>query len=326
MSNSSAVSEWNISGMAASGILGLAFLVGAPGNLLVIWTIVQHVKLRSFTVALILHLAVADLLVVITLPFWIYSMAQSWIFGPVACKAVVYVVCSCMYASVFLITAMSVERYVAIRYPFSLMNQKRTAILVKALAGIWALAFLFAIPSVITYHVDMMDGIPQCLFRTYSSLSQEVVCFLLEIVIGFIIPYLVLGICYRQVASYLRQMNLQQKCKSSTVIICIVVAFAICWFPYHLNNTIHLFNNPDVNEPDESFYHALSLISGALVFINSSLNPVLYTFVARRFQGSLMKSNLVKLFKDIASTYAKSPESTDLATIPNILHNEQTRM
>lgn len=315
MNNSSTVSEWNVSGMAASGILGLAFLLGAPGNLLVMWTIVQHVKLRSFTVVLIFHLAVADLLVVITLPFWIYSLAQSWIFGPVACKAVVYVVCSCMYSSVFLLTAMSVERYVAIRYPFSLMSQKRTVILVKLLAGIWVLGFLFAIPSIITYHVDMMDGIPQCLFRTYSSLSQEVVCLLLETVVNFVIPFLVLGICYCQVASHLHQMNLQQKCKSSTVIICIVVAFVICWFPYHLTNIIHLFNNPDVKEPDESIYHMFSLISGALAFINSSLNPVLYTFVARRFQGSLMKSNLVKLFQDIATTHTKSPESTNLAII-----------
>ncbi|KAK9542552.1 hypothetical protein VZT92_000404 [Zoarces viviparus] len=73
-------------------ILGLSFLVGAPGNLLVIWTILRHVKQRSHTVVLILHLAVADLLVLITLPLWIYSLVHTWVFGEALCKALVYIV------------------------------------------------------------------------------------------------------------------------------------------------------------------------------------------------------------------------------------------
>ncbi|CAB1450213.1 unnamed protein product [Pleuronectes platessa] len=80
---------------AACVILGLSFLVGAPGNLLVIWTILRHIKQRSHTVVLILHLAVADLLVLITLPLWIYSLAHSWVFGEASCKAIVFVITAC---------------------------------------------------------------------------------------------------------------------------------------------------------------------------------------------------------------------------------------
>lgn len=78
--------------VVACVILGLSFLVGVPGNLLVIWTILRHVQQRSHTVVLILHLAAADLLVLITLPLWIYSLAHSWVFGEASCKAMVYVI------------------------------------------------------------------------------------------------------------------------------------------------------------------------------------------------------------------------------------------
>lgn len=75
--------EFDGSTAVACVILGLSFLVGAPGNVLVIWTILRHVKQRSHTVVIILHLAVADLLVLITLPLWIYSLVHTWVFGAV---------------------------------------------------------------------------------------------------------------------------------------------------------------------------------------------------------------------------------------------------
>lgn len=136
--------------VVACVILGLSFLVGVPGNLLVIWTILRHVQQRSHTVVLILHLAAADLLVLITLPLWIYSLAHSWVFGEASCKAMVYVINTCMYSSVFLITLMSVERFLVIRYPFKMLRWKTKAIMDNALVAIWALAFLLGISSILT--------------------------------------------------------------------------------------------------------------------------------------------------------------------------------
>lgn len=105
-------------------ILGLSFIIGVPGNLLVIWTILRHVKQRSHTVVLILHLAAADLLVLITLPLWIYSLVQSWVLGKTLCQAVVYIVNVCMFSSIFFVTVMGVERFVAVCHPYVMMRWK----------------------------------------------------------------------------------------------------------------------------------------------------------------------------------------------------------
>lgn len=63
--------------IAVCTILSLAFIVGFPGNAFVVWTICERMKQRSPTVVLILNLAIADLLVLVTLPIWIYSIAHT---------------------------------------------------------------------------------------------------------------------------------------------------------------------------------------------------------------------------------------------------------
>lgn len=226
--------------LAACVILGVCFVVGAPGNLLVIWTILKHVKKRSHTVLVILHLAIADLLVLVTLPLWIYSLACSWVFSKVVCKAMVYIINACMYASVFLITIMSVERFLAVRYPFALAGWKRKKALSKVLLVVWVASFLLSIPVIVTQELGGDPGHEQCLFREYESDAQEAVLLILESLLGFVIPFSILVVCYGCLFSRIAQMNLRSKKKSTVLIASVVVLFALCWIPHHVGNLMSL--------------------------------------------------------------------------------------
>ncbi|XP_030582010.1 leukotriene B4 receptor 1 [Archocentrus centrarchus] len=289
-------------------ILGLSFLVGAPGNLLVIWTILRHVKKRSHTVVIILHLAVADLLVLITLPLWIYSLAHSWIFGEASCKAMVFMINACMYSSVFLITLMSVERFVAVRYPFASAHWKRKQALNKVLLALWTAAFLFSIPVIPTQVVGEHLGEEHCLYRLYTSMAQELVCVLLETLVGYIIPFSILVICYGCLCSRITRMTLKSKRKSTILIASVVVAFGICWTPHHIGNILSLIilaidnSFKEVAEHLENVRSTMAFIAGALVFISSTVNPILYMFAARSFRSSLRDTGIQKLFRHISST------------------------
>ncbi|XP_029934722.1 leukotriene B4 receptor 1 [Myripristis murdjan] len=289
-------------------ILGLSFLVGAPGNLLVIWTILRHVKKRSHTVVLILHLAAADLLVLITLPLWIYSLAHSWVFGVVSCKAMVFIINACMYSSVFLITVMSVERFVAVRHPFASADWRRKKALNKVLLALWAAAFLFSIPVIPTQVVGNDSGKDQCLYREYTSDSQEMICMLLETLVGYIVPLTILVVCYGCLCSRIAQMTYKSKRKSTVLIASVVVVFAICWTPHHMGNVlsfIHLAikdSSPETAAGLEDARNTMTLIAGAMVFISSTVNPILYMFAARSFRSSLRDTGIQKLFRHISST------------------------
>nr|XP_019935592.1 PREDICTED: leukotriene B4 receptor 1-like [Paralichthys olivaceus] len=285
-------------------ILGLSFLIGAPGNLLVIWTILRHVKQRSHTVVLILHLAFADLLVLITLPLWIYSLAYSWVFGEASCKAIAFVITASMYSSVFLITLMSVERFLAVRYPFASADWKRKKALNKVLLILWTLAFLFSIPVIPT---QVMDH-EQCLYREYSSVTQELVCVLLETLVGYIIPFSILVVCYGCLCSRITQMTFKSKRKSTVLIASVVVVFGLCWTPHHIGNVLSLVilgiqgSFSDAAKSLESVRSTMILIAGAMVFISSTVNPILYMFAARTFRSSLRDIGIKKLFRHISST------------------------
>ncbi|CAK6963936.1 leukotriene B4 receptor 1 [Scomber scombrus] len=288
-------------------ILGLSFLVGAPGNLLVIWTILRHVKQRSHTVVLILHLSIADLLVLITLPLWIYSLAQSWVFGEASCKAMVYMINACMYSSVFFITLMSVERFVAVRYPFASADWKRKKALSKVLLALWTAAFLFSIPVIPTQIVGNDSGEEHCLYRLYTSPTQEWVCVLLETLVGYVLPFSILVVCYGCLCSRITQMTFKSKRKSTVLIASVVVVFAICWTPHHIGNILSLIilaleDSPNVAERLESARVTMTFIAGAMVFISSTVNPLLYMFAARSFRSSLRDTGIQKLFRHISST------------------------
>ncbi|XP_062845363.1 leukotriene B4 receptor 1 [Trichomycterus rosablanca] len=303
VSNSSTVSEeeWSAAGVAtACVILAVCFLVGAPGNMLVVWTIVRHLKQRSHIVLLILHLAVADLLVLITLPLWIYSLAWSWVFGEAACKVMVYIIYSCMYSSVFLITIMSVERFLAIRYPFKMLHWKNNNAMKLVLVGVWCLALLLGIPVILTQTInERMDGMYDCFYSDFGSVPLEVFCACLETLVGFIIPFLTLTICYFLVASRLRQMHRTNQ-KSGFLISGVMVAFALCWVPHHIFNIITVARLlMDDSDKLPMLSEASVFISGALTFISSSVNPILYAFAARNIQGGLRKSAMVKLFQEV---------------------------
>ncbi|XP_076011389.1 leukotriene B4 receptor 1 [Genypterus blacodes] len=289
-------------------ILGLSFLIGAPGNLLVIWTILRHIKQRSHTVVVILHLAAADLLVLITMPLWIYSLAQSWVFGEPFCKAIVFLINACMYSSVFLITLMSVERFVAVRYPFTSAVWRRKKALNKVLLVLWAAAFLFSVPVIVTQIIDKDSEGQHCLYRQYTSDIQEMVCVLIETLVGYVVPLFILVVCYGCLCSRITQMNFKSKRKSTILIASVVVVFAVCWTPHHVGNVLSLIYlaikapYPDAAENLEGARSTMTFIAGAMVFISSTVNPILYMFAARSFRSSLSDTGIQKLFKHISST------------------------
>ncbi|KAL0188946.1 hypothetical protein M9458_016045 [Cirrhinus mrigala] len=292
-------------------ILGVCFLVGTPGNLLVVWIILKHVKQRSHAMLLILHLAAADLLVLITLPLWIYSLAHSWVFGEAACKAMAYIINACMFSSVFIITIMSVERFLAVRYPLKMLYWKNGMSMSGILAVTWTLSFIFGIPVILTQNLDGDDdGVKLCFYREYSSISFEVFCMCLETLLGFVFPFLTLAICYCQVAALLRKVRF--RIKKSLFLICgVLVAFILCWLPYHILNVVRtvIFLVGQSDEESE-IPNSVVFISGALAFISSSVNPVLYVFASKNFHGSLKKSGIVKLFQDLTAQTQQMTEGS----------------
>ncbi|KAM9374142.1 LOW QUALITY PROTEIN: leukotriene B4 receptor 1-like [Phaethornis superciliosus] len=318
--DSSIHSTWNIVRSVVCIILSLSFIIGIPGNCIVIWTFCIKMKQVSPSVLLVLNLAIADVLVLITLPIWIYSFADSWVFGVIFCKILFFVIYCSMYASIFLITALSLERLMAVFYPFTVQRYKTKEKISLVTFLIWLLSVAFGplCHSVIPFQeTGEMDGRLICTCRNYSSNSQRVSHLLLETLAGFVIPFLIICTCYMCVARRIGGMTYSKQ-RSERLIASVVVAFILCWFPHHLFNILDIISvqielsNEEMSLALDEIINRGVYVSGALAFLSSCINPLLYAFAARRFQNHLKFAKIVKLFEQLSQTVTEEDKKKSL--------------
>ncbi|XP_019728330.1 C-X-C chemokine receptor type 2-like [Hippocampus comes] len=92
----------------------VVFLLAIPGNLVVGLVIGLSKQALPPSDLYLLHLAVADVLLAVTLPFWATSVTKGWVFGDQLCKVVTIVQELSFYSSILFLTCISMDRYMVI--------------------------------------------------------------------------------------------------------------------------------------------------------------------------------------------------------------------
>lgn len=274
-------------------ILGLVFLLGVPGNLFIVWSILARIRRRSVTTLLILNLACADgFLMALTIVFVIYLAKQTWIFGDPMCKVLFYLCNANMYASIFLITLMSVHRLVAVVFPRKVLVVASKKIVRRVLVCMWVLVMLFALPSLIFRDVredpDERKRIRLVCAPNHTLPRHVRFQYALETVSGFILPYAVIITSYVLILRRLRQTKFRRKVRSENLILAIVVTFGILWFPYHVINMIQVAaewyeDGTPTKKKLDHIWKSSRAVTSALAFISSCANPILYTFAGKSY-------------------------------------------
>ena len=96
----------------------ILFLIGAFGNGLVIISILRSSRLRTVTNTYLLNIAIADFLLLLSIPFLIVTiLANGWIFGNILCKMYYNFIHINQYVSSLLLAALSFDRYLAVCHP-----------------------------------------------------------------------------------------------------------------------------------------------------------------------------------------------------------------
>ncbi|XP_029675448.1 QRFP-like peptide receptor isoform X2 [Formica exsecta] len=122
--------------------------LAVTANILVITVVFKYHYLRSVTNYFVVNLSVADLLVtIICMPVAVsQAVSMAWSHGELMCKLSSYLQGVAVAASVFTITAMSIDRYLAIRSPMAfrrVFNRKSTVLVIVAL---WLVALTIFAP------------------------------------------------------------------------------------------------------------------------------------------------------------------------------------
>lgn len=288
-------------------ILGLVFLLGVPGNFFIVWSILARIRRHSVTTFLILNLACADgFLMALTVFFVIYLAKQSWIFGNPMCKALFYLCNTNMYASIFLITLMSVHRFVAVVLPTKVSLIASPRIAKRVVLGMWVLVFIISIPSLVFRNIREDDdeyGRPRMVCAPNHTIPSHVrFQYAFETVSGFILPYAVIIGSYVMILRRLRQTQFRRKIRSEKLILAIVITFGVFWFPYHVINMIQVAaewyrKDSPTRETLDHIWQSSRAVTSALAFISSCANPVLYTFAGKSYIRQNGFSFMARLFE-----------------------------
>ncbi|XP_072244049.1 chemokine-like receptor 1 [Leuresthes tenuis] len=260
-------------------ITAVIFLLGFCGNALVIWISVFRMK-RTVNTTWYVSLAISDFVFCAFLPFSITYMAmEDWIFGRFMCKFTSSVMFINMFSSIFLLVVISMDRCVSVMFPVWAQNQRtvKKASLVVVLA--WLLGIIMSLPSMIFRDVGSHLGKTVC-FNNYTSLTSQKFVAGSRFIAGFIVPLIIIIVCYSIIICRLRINRMTKSSKPFKVMSALIVAFFICWMPYHVFVLLELNHQ---NYDYKTLTTGLQL-GTSLAAANSFLNPVLYVFMGNDFK------------------------------------------
>ncbi|XP_074471074.1 leukotriene B4 receptor 1-like [Sebastes fasciatus] len=268
--------SWVSTGLIPAMVLVLCFLLGVPGNIAVIiirpnW---QHLSILSQR--LMLNLAISDLLCLLTLPLWIYTLLQSWTIGLVTCKILAYLIYCCLYSSLLTVTALSVQRYLLVVYPQRCFNQVGRR---RLLVLLWLVAMILSVPALVVRQLTTDQNWTNCEAQ-FSSPAQQMAVLLTESLPGFV-SIIVVVFAYITLHRKVNQAAFFNNPQTTRLVTSIIVTFFVLWVPYHITNVLGVAAISIKNDGLLKFCEDSWSIVGALVFVNSCLNPLLYAFASR---------------------------------------------
>uniref|UniRef100_A0A3B4ATP7 G-protein coupled receptors family 1 profile domain-containing protein n=1 Tax=Periophthalmus magnuspinnatus TaxID=409849 RepID=A0A3B4ATP7_9GOBI len=151
--------------ISITALYSVICVVGLLGNILVMYGVVRYTKMKTATNIYIFNLALADALATSTLPFQSANYLMStWAFGEILCKLIIAIDYYNMFTSIFTLTMMSVDRYIAVCHPVRAL-EFRTPVKAKMInVLIWVLSSAIGVP-IMVMAVTKVDSRTMCMLK-----------------------------------------------------------------------------------------------------------------------------------------------------------------
>ncbi|GCB81392.1 hypothetical protein scyTo_0023141, partial [Scyliorhinus torazame] len=304
-------------------VYSLVCFLAVTGNMVVMVVIFYNRRIMSSTDIYLLHLAVADLLFAVTLPFWAVDAISGWVFGDAMCKIISLLQEVNFYSGILFLACISVDRYLSIVYSTKIHQQKGPFLIKVICAAVWVLAILLSLPILYkgeytpagidrTMCYEILDG--------KSAETWKITTRFLRHIIGFLIPLAVMIFCYSVTIWRLCQTRGFQKQKAMKVIIAVVLAFLICWLPHNITVFIDtLMRSKYIDYICDRRKHIDRALIGTQIlgFLHSCINPILYAFIGVKFRNNLLKLlAMIGIIKQSEEIHQKA--STSLSSVSGL--------
>ncbi|KAM4618104.1 P2Y purinoceptor 1-like [Discoglossus pictus] len=258
-------------------------VVGLSLNIPVMWILVTKIKRWNRSTIFLCNLVLADITWILCLPCLIYYHFNQlhWIFGDAVCKLTRTLYHACYYCSIYFVTCLSIDRYLAIVHPLkSLRILKKHQSLVICLT-IWTITLLSSVPVTFLAGTHVCESNKTiCSLYVFSQETYITLPFsLLSTFIGCLLPFASICYCYCSSVGELRKIELHRLKKRNllTKLMCsALVIFGLLYLPYHASRNSCIFLRafwptvtPAIEKADAMFFIEMAVCS-----LNTCINPL----------------------------------------------------
>ncbi|KAK5886751.1 hypothetical protein CesoFtcFv8_017755 [Champsocephalus esox] len=294
----------------------LLFLVGVTGNVMTMLVVSMYRDMRTTTNLYLCSMALSDLLIFLCMPLDLYRMwrYRPWRFGAALCKLFQFVSESCTYSTILSITALSVERYLAICFPLrakALVTKRRVRALIFLL---WTVSVMSAGPVFVmvgverdmsphfnpemneTGYVPEPGDTRECKITHFAVESGLMGAMVWLSSVFFFMPVFCLTVLYSLIGRRLWQRHRETTISSRVahrdksnrqtikMLVVVVLAFVLCWLPFHVGRYLQ-FRSLDAPSPLLSVVSEYcSLVSVVLFYLSAAINPILYNTMSWKYR------------------------------------------
>ncbi|XP_060928576.1 C-X-C chemokine receptor type 5 [Limanda limanda] len=274
----------------------LIFLLGLAGNGLMITVLLRRWRLLRITEIYLLHLAMADLMLLLTFPFDVVDVVSGWVFGEFLCKLVGLMRNLNLLCGSFLLACIGFDRYLAIVHAIPSMRNRRPRAVHVTCITLWLVCLGLSVPNVVFLTVREDNNNTSRLSCYYYHHKNHAYNWVLTARvfdhISFFLPLTVMCYCYTAVVFTLcKSQKSHAKQGAMRLAVVITLVFCFCWLPYNITLLIQTLVDFQVigykSCGPKVVLSAARDVTQGLGLSHCCLNPFLYAFVGVQFRKEL---------------------------------------
>ncbi|XP_076350574.1 neuromedin-U receptor 2-like isoform X2 [Tachypleus tridentatus] len=251
------------------------------------------------------------------MPFELYTLWHQypWGLGTIICELRAIIPETAADASILTIVTFSVERYIAICHPIRQQTKSKLSHAIRNIIIIWIFSLAGAAPyglfNRINYLKDDNKNIllesAWCGFPFHEPDKSWETLMICSTFLFFVVPLTLIIVLYIRITITLHRSRKIHRCTSEGSTKCqgegqrtklqsqriairllaaVVVAFFVCWAPFHAQRLLFVFVSlySEWTDTLRKVNHYLFTLAGCFYYFNSTINPILYSVMSNRFR------------------------------------------
>ena len=284
-------------------LFSLIIVTSLIGNSLVICVVKLNRRMHSVANYLICNMSISDLLITLVPMTWEVVSLQhysdgTWPMGAFMCSFTYLCVYISVACSIFSLTLISFDRFFAVILPLKQMITKR--LLPFLLFVIWTISLAFASPTIYAQRLSTEQNITYCIesWRLPFNPKESPKHYTVILFVGlYAAPLTVMAGLYSTIAVKLWRRIIpgnqtrhsdsravKQKKKVIKMLVCVLMVFAVCWFPVFYAQFLVYFTPVYLKCPS-SFPQWLRFFAFFMQYLSSAINPFVYFVFSNSFRS-----------------------------------------